>query len=114
MVPHAVFNLYGRKRDSETDGVLLALHRRIYFVQQYATSVLWRCVVVRSAAASRYHLFAGAWLQTRNYYVSGGDILDCSRKYKLMNACFLDHSPLHKVRVRLHSTRNVRVRGPMA
>lgn len=58
--------------------------------------------VVLSIAASRYRLFAGAWLQTQNYYVSGGDILDCSRKYKLMNACFLDHSPLHKVRIRLN------------
>jgi hypothetical protein len=42
-------------------------------------------------------------LQTRNYYVSGGDLLDCSRHYKLMVACFSDHLPFLKART-LHPT----------
>lgn len=75
---------------------LLYVTVRVFFVQYVA--------VVLRVTAWCCRLFAGAWLQTRNYYVSGGHILDCSRKYKLMNACLLDHSPLHKVRIRLNLT----------
>jgi hypothetical protein len=41
---------------------------------------------------------AGAWLQTRNYYVTGGDLLNCGKKHRLMMACLWEASPMYKVR----------------
>jgi hypothetical protein len=37
---------------------------------------------------------AGAFVQVQHYYVSGGDLLDCSKKYRLLTACLAENAPL--------------------
>jgi hypothetical protein len=43
---------------------------------------------------------AGFYVQIKHFYASGGGLLDCGKKYRVLSACMAEVSPFQQVKFR--------------